>query len=303
MPVAAQAELDRFREVLRACGLRPPRRRCGSSTSGEQLEPMLRRSGRAQPAGSRSRAARAAGGRGSRRAGVRHRAHARPAELDLGPRRAPLLDGLPRALDRPLGQGRRVGRRARDHAADGMFLGHGDRRRRPDRGGAPAVLRRAHAGSAGSPSRCATTDAQAVARTATGTRSSRASSPPEARAHFRTETTYADRADDGTVVATPGTSEGVDALLAGLFAPGEPRTIAAHGDIPNSTTPRCSSSTCALLVPMPGPAQPDPRDTSGSVIGGPALLGVSSVARGRERVGRSRPPREHHRSTPSSRTR
>jgi DNA helicase-2/ATP-dependent DNA helicase PcrA len=42
--------------------------------------------------------------------------------------------------------------------------------------------------------------------------------PPEVRAHFRTETTYTDRTEDGSVVATPGTSEGVDALLAGLFA-------------------------------------------------------------------------------------
>jgi len=42
--------------------------------------------------------------------------------------------------------------------------------------------------------------------------------PPEVRTHFRAETTYADRADDGVVAATSGTSEGVDALLAGLFA-------------------------------------------------------------------------------------
>jgi DNA helicase-2/ATP-dependent DNA helicase PcrA len=42
--------------------------------------------------------------------------------------------------------------------------------------------------------------------------------PPQVREHFRTETTYADRTDDGSPVATPGTSEGVDALLAGLFA-------------------------------------------------------------------------------------
>ncbi len=43
--------------------------------------------------------------------------------------------------------------------------------------------------------------------------------PPEVHVHFRTETTHVDHVADGTVVATPGTSEGVDAHLAGLFAP------------------------------------------------------------------------------------
>ncbi|MGZ8585107.1 MAG: 3'-5' exonuclease, partial [Actinomycetota bacterium] len=42
--------------------------------------------------------------------------------------------------------------------------------------------------------------------------------PPEVRAHFRTETTYADAAHDERPHAAAGTSEGVDALLAGLFA-------------------------------------------------------------------------------------
>jgi len=42
--------------------------------------------------------------------------------------------------------------------------------------------------------------------------------PPEVRVHFRTETTYADRTEDATVDARDGTSEGVDVLLAGLFA-------------------------------------------------------------------------------------
>jgi hypothetical protein len=42
--------------------------------------------------------------------------------------------------------------------------------------------------------------------------------PPEVHVHFRTETTHADRVADGTVVAASGTSEGVDAYLAGLFA-------------------------------------------------------------------------------------
>jgi DNA helicase-2/ATP-dependent DNA helicase PcrA len=43
--------------------------------------------------------------------------------------------------------------------------------------------------------------------------------PAEVRAHFRTETTYADRTDEGSIVAaTPGTTEAVDALLASLFA-------------------------------------------------------------------------------------
>ncbi len=42
--------------------------------------------------------------------------------------------------------------------------------------------------------------------------------PPEVRTHFRTETTYADaRTDDGRR-PRPARAEGVDALLAGLFA-------------------------------------------------------------------------------------
>ena len=200
-----------------------PRRRCSSSTSGSgsSRSPLRRRSDAPEPR-MRSRAARAAGGRVPDARGrfvtelTLDPPSARPPDL-AGP---PLLDETT-SCSRPCTRPRAAsGTSCTWYAADRMFLGHGDRRRRPDRGGAPAVLRRAHAGSAPprrSPSRCATTDAWAVARTATGTRSSRFLARPARTS--RTETTYADRADDETIVATPGTSEGVDALLAGLFAP------------------------------------------------------------------------------------
>ncbi len=42
--------------------------------------------------------------------------------------------------------------------------------------------------------------------------------PPDVRAHFRQEATYADRTEDGVVAATAGTTEGVDVLLADLFS-------------------------------------------------------------------------------------
>ncbi len=42
--------------------------------------------------------------------------------------------------------------------------------------------------------------------------------PPEVRGHFRAETSYADRTEDRTVDVRAGTPDGVDALLAGLFA-------------------------------------------------------------------------------------
>ncbi|HEU4527324.1 MAG TPA: ATP-dependent helicase [Actinomycetota bacterium] len=42
--------------------------------------------------------------------------------------------------------------------------------------------------------------------------------PTEVRGHFRAETTYADRTEDGTVDVRAGAPDGVDALLAGLFA-------------------------------------------------------------------------------------
>ncbi|GIU99141.1 MAG: DNA helicase [Actinomycetota bacterium] len=42
--------------------------------------------------------------------------------------------------------------------------------------------------------------------------------PQEVRAHFRTETTAACRADEGPVGLRNGTADGVDAILAGLFA-------------------------------------------------------------------------------------
>ena len=41
--------------------------------------------------------------------------------------------------------------------------------------------------------------------------------PPEVRTHFRTESTYTDRTEDGTVDVRAGTPDGVDALLADLF--------------------------------------------------------------------------------------
>ena len=65
---------------------------------------------------------------------------------------APPGRGLRDPVDDPFGQGRRVGRRARDPRGGRHDpLGHVDRRSRPARGGAPAAVRRAHAGARRAP--------------------------------------------------------------------------------------------------------------------------------------------------------
>ena len=116
--------------------------RAGPAVPRAAAPPPLRP---ARAPAARSRAARAARDRVRDPGAVRHRPHARPARVDLRPRRTAAPGrGLRDPVDDPFGQGRRVGRRPRDPRGRRHDpLGHGDRRPRAARGGAPAALRRA----------------------------------------------------------------------------------------------------------------------------------------------------------------
>ena len=132
-----------------------------------------------------ARPRRAGGGRRpvARPRPLRRRPRARSAGLELGPGRARQpRRGLARAHHGALGQGPRVALGPRARALRRQLpLRHGGGRSRGDRGGAPAALRRAHAGSARpAPLRAAALlpPPARASTTATGTASRRASSPP-----------------------------------------------------------------------------------------------------------------------------
>ena len=98
---------------------------------------------RASPTSSRSR--RSARASRTARGSSRSSRSTRPTGRATSPA-APARRGLPHPLDDPLGQGARVGRRVRDPRGRRQHpVRHGDRKRRGDRRGAPAVLRGVHA--------------------------------------------------------------------------------------------------------------------------------------------------------------
>jgi DNA helicase II / ATP-dependent DNA helicase PcrA len=225
VPIAAQAELDGFREVLRACAASdPPPPAVQLEHVRQWLEPILRRRSDAPEPRIRDleQLEQLAGGFPTRERFVTDLTLDPPSSTsDLaGP---PLLDEDYLVLSTVhSAKGGEWDVVHVIHAADGMFpsdmaTGDDDQIEEERRLFYVALTRARHHLEVSFPLRY---------HRRSGGREDRhwyaqltRFLPPEVRTYFRTETTYADRADDGTVVATPGTSEGVDALLAGLFAP------------------------------------------------------------------------------------
>ena len=215
------------RSCARRCADAPTRRCSAPAAQIERLRAFLapvfaRRYDAAGGAPARPRPARGCSPPGyEARGAVPRRAHARPAVDHRRPRRtAAARRGLARALHDPLGQGPRVGRRARDPRRRRHDpVRHGDRRRRRDRGGAPPALRRAHA-SARRAARVPPAALLPPAPRATRIRYSQLSRFLEPTRSGRRSTSIGPQVDprDDAVVDIGAATVDVDAYLAGLWS-------------------------------------------------------------------------------------